>query len=199
MAYLKQWPQPIVLTLFSIGLLSISLVAQDPRAARDVDVKVDYAVARDEILKFEIALSRVIASTFSSSPFALVQRPKGAYLPGYGVTFTFLINIHRAVIDTPFGQMRRGDSITPELKKRIVEDLKDKLIRVVLDNGDSLTQLRKEDAITVIAFMEDQNFPDEPNQNKTIILTALKKDFDDVAHKEDKWKEFRQRMKIVEY
>jgi hypothetical protein len=70
---------------------------------------------------------------------------------------------------------------------------------VVLDNGNSLTQLKKEDAITVIAFMEDQNFPDEPNQNKTIILTALKKDFDDVAHKEDKWKEFRQRMKIVEY
>jgi len=198
MASLKRLPKRIVLSLLSMGLLSVSLVAEGPRAAQDVDVKVDYAVARREILNFELALRGVIASTFSSS-YALVQPPKGAYLPGYGVTFSFLINIHRAVIDTPFGPMRRADVATPEAKKRLIEELKDKLIRVVLDNGDSLTQLRKEDAITVIAFMEDQNFPDEPNQNKTIVLTALKKDFDEVAGKDDKWKEFRQRMKIVEY
>ena len=199
MASLKRFSKRIVLLVLSIALLGISLAAEGPRAAQDVDVKVDYAVARREILNFELALNTVIGSTFSASPFALVQRPKGAYLPGYGVTFSFLINIHRAVIDTPFGQVRRPDAATPELKKRIIEELKDKLIRVVLDNGGSLTQLRKEDAITVIAFMEDQNFPDEPNQNKTIILTALKKDFDEVARKDDKFKEFRQRIKILEY
>ncbi len=188
----------IVLTFLAIGLLNAPLPSQQLRRQQDLEVKVDYAVARREITRFESALNQVIAATFSVSPLAVVQSPKGVYLSGYGVTFTCEINIHRVVVDTPFGQVRRPD-IAPELKKRIIEDLKEKLIRVVLENGNTLTQLRKEDAITVVTFMEDQNFPDEPNQNKTIILTAYKKDFDDVARKEDKWKEFRQRMKIVEY
>ena len=199
MRHTKQLPGGILLGLFAVGLLSMPLLAQRLRALpQDVEVKVDYAVARREILSFESALNKVIQTTFSSSNFAVVQRARGVYLSGYGVTFTFSVNIHRAVVDTPFGQVRRAD-IAPELKKRIIDDLKEKLIRVVLDNGDALTQLRKEDAVTVVAFMEDLNFPDEPNQNKTIVLTALKKDFDDLARKDDKWKEFRQRMKIVEY
>jgi hypothetical protein len=191
-------PGRIVLTLLVMGFLNSPLPAQQLRSQQDLEIKVDYAVARREIIRFESALKQVIAATFSSSPLALVQSPRGVYLSGYGVTFTCQINIHRVVVDTPFGQVRRPD-IAPELKKRIIEDLKDKLIRVVLESGSTLTQLRKEDAITIVAFMEDQNFPDEPNQNKTIILTAFKRDFDEIASKEDKWKEFRQRMKIVEY
>jgi hypothetical protein len=192
----------LLLSLVAIGVTGAgtgTLFAQAARGPQDVDLKVDYSVARREITAFENVLSGVVVSTFSSSPFALVQKPKGVYLPGYGVTFNFLVNVHRAVIDTPFGQIRNRNDATPELKKKIIEDLKDKLIRALLDNGDSLKQLRREDSISIVAFTEDLNFPDEPNQNKTIILTVVKKDFEDVARKDDKWKEFKQRMKIVEY
>ena len=199
MQHSKPFPRRIILGFFAVGLMSIPLPAQSVRALpQDVAIKVDYAVARREILNFESALNEVIGATISSSNFAVVQGARGVYLSGYGVTFTFTINIHRAVVDTPFGQVRRAD-VSPERKKALINDLKEKLIRVVLDKGEVLTQLRKEDAVTVVAFMEDMNFPDEPNQNKTIVLTAYKKDFDDVARRDDKWKEFRQRMKIVEY
>jgi hypothetical protein len=171
---------------------TLPLLAQGPRVSQDSEMKVDYAAARREIVGFESILNKAIAPTFVSSPFGLVQKPKGVYLPGYGLTFTLLINVHRVVVDTPFGLISRTD-ISPELKKKVVEDVKDKLIRTILENGSALLQVRKEEWITVVAFVEDMNFPDEPNQNKTIVLSVLKRDFDGNAGKD------RQRMKIVEY
>lgn len=174
------------------ALFAVPLSAQGPRVWQEPEFKVDYATARREIVGFESTLNKAIAPTFVSSPFGLVQKPKGVYLPGYGVTFTLLINVHRVVVDTPFGQINRGE-ITPELKKKIVEDIKDKLIRTMLENGPVFSQVRKEESITVVAFIEDQNFPDEPNQNKTIVLSVQKRDFDGNPGRD------RQRMKIVEY
>jgi|WetSurMetagenome_2_1015567.scaffolds.fasta_scaffold23025_3 hypothetical protein len=168
-------------------------------AAMQEDAGIDPASARREIQNFELALNSAINATFSSSPFALVQKPKGVFLQGYGVSFSFLINIHRAVINTPFGEMRTQPDITPELKKRKIEELKDKLIRVLVDNGDSLKQVRKGDNVSIVLFLEDRNFPDEPNENKTIVLSILKKDLDDLGRSEDRWKELKQRIKTVEY
>jgi hypothetical protein len=163
------------------------------------EAKVDYALARQDILRFENAVNAVINSKFSSSPFAVVQKAKGAYLPGYGFSLTFLINIHRAVISTPFGQVRSGSAVTPELKKKRIEELKEDLIRLLQNHGDDFHQLRKDESVTIIAFIEDRNFPDEPNHNMTIVLSALRKDLDELGRKSSRIKEFKQRMKIVEY
>jgi hypothetical protein len=159
----------------------------------------DYTLARSEIQNFELVVNNAINSTFSTSPFALVQKPKGVYLQGYGVAFSFLINIHRAVINTPFGEVRTQPDITPELKKRRIEEIKDKLMHVLADSGDILKQLRKDDSVAIVMFLEDRNFPDEPNENKTIVLSILRKDLDEVVRSEDRWKELKQRIKIVEY
>jgi len=77
--------------------------------------------------------------------------------------------------------------------------LKEKLIRVLQDNGENFQILRKEEYVTIIAYLEDWNLPDEPSSNKTIVLSALKKDLDEFARRSDRLKEFKQRMKIVEY
>ena len=77
--------------------------------------------------------------------------------------------------------------------------MKKKLVRLLFDSGDSLRQMRKEDTVTIIAFFEDRNFPDEPNENKTIVISVLKRDLDELAHKEDRLRDFEQRVKIVEY
>ena len=176
------------------------LAAQTPRPPQEgLEIKVDYAATRREIQNFEAILNDVISSAFSSSPFALVQKPKGVYLQGYGVTLSFLINIHRAVLNTPFGVVRQGADVTPELKKRRIEDLKEKLVKVLLDNGDSLHQLRKDELVTIVAFFEDRNFPDEPNENKTLVLSVQKKDLDELGGRDDRWNELKQRMRIVEY
>src|SRR5262249_504002 len=101
-------------------------------------------------------------------------------------------------VNTPFGQVRR-EEITPEQKRRRIEDLKDKLVKVLQDSGDTLRQLKKEETVSIVVFVEDRNMPDEENQNKTIVLSVLKKDLDELGHKDDRSREFKQRMKIVEY
>jgi len=187
--------------IFAAWILTFSCTVFASGANQDAwDAKIDYGMAQQDILRFEMVINGVLNSTFSSSPFAVVQKAKGAYLPGYGISLSFLINIHRAVINTPFGQVvRSGEGISPELKKRRIEELKEKLIRVLQENGDSFRQLRNDDYVTVVGFFEDRNIPDEPNANKTIVLSVFKKDLDELGHKAERFKEFRQRMKIVEY
>ncbi len=194
------YPMRAFVTFLVAGFLNGPLAAQASRPPQESsEIKVDYAATRREIRNFEAVLTNVINSTFNSSSFALVQEPKGVYLQGYGVTVSFLINIHRAVLRTPFGDIRQGVDVTPELKKRRIADLKDKLIKALLDNGDNLRQLKKDDFVTIVAFIEDRNFPDEPSENKTLVLSVLKKDLDELAHKDDRRAEFIQRMRIVEY
>lgn len=163
------------------------------------DARVDYASTRESILRFEDAINGIISSSFSSSPFAVVQKAKGVYLQGYGVSFTFLINIHRAVINTPFGQVRSRSAVSSDVKAQRIEELKGKLIQTLQDSGDNFQQLRKDEHVAIVAFVEDRNFPGEPNANKTIVMSTLKKDLDELGHRNDRLKEFKQRMKIVEY
>ncbi len=182
-------------------ILGFSLVARASGGKQEnAETKMDYASTQQDILRFEAAVNDAIYSTFSASSFAVVQKTKGAYLEGYGVSFAFLVNIHRAVVNSPFGDIIRSRTdVTPDLKRRRIEELKEKLIWVLQDKGDMFRQLRKEDWVAIIAYIEDRNFPGEPNANKTIIISALKKDLDELGHKGDRLKEFKQRIKIVEY
>ncbi len=163
------------------------------------DARVDYAATRESILKFEDVLNEALAGSFRSSAFAVVQKAKGVYLQGYGISYTFLINIHRAVTNTPFGQIRAKGGVSLEEKMRRIEQLKDNMIQQLQNSGSHFQQLRKDERIAIIAFVEDRNFPGEPNANKTIVLSVLKRDLDEVGNKPDRAKEFKQRIKIVEY
>jgi hypothetical protein len=186
----------LILLCWALGL---SIAAQAAGKKQNSENEVNYAAANQEILRFETVINGVINSTFSSNPFAVVQKAKGAYLEDYGISFSFLINIHRAVVSTPFGQFRSREDITPELKKRRIDELKEKLIVVLQENGQMFQQLRKDNYVTIIAFFEDRNIPGEPNANKTIVLRALKKDLDEFSHRTDSLQQFKQRMKIIEY
>jgi hypothetical protein len=191
--------QRLVSSIFCVGFLCAPLLAQGAHDSQaGTDAKLDYATTRREIRSFEAVINEVINNTFTS-PFALSQKPKGAYLPGYGMSFNFLVNIHRALISTPFGQIKK-DQITSTEKKRRIEELKAKLIQVLLDSGKRLPQLRREDAITIVAFIEDRNFPDEPNENKTVVMTVMKKDLDGASAKSDgAVQDFERKVKVLEY
>jgi hypothetical protein len=181
------------------GLLAAGARAQSVRGPQEAEAKVDYSVARREIQSLELAINGVIASTFTGA-FAQVGKTKGVYLQGYGLMFDFLVNIHRAVTSTPFGEFRDPQrEITPEQKKRRIEELKEKLVRILLERGDSVRQLRRDESVTIVGFFEDRNFPGDENQNKTMVLRAFKKDLDELGRKENSWRELFRRMEIVEY
>lgn len=180
--------------------LSASLVpAQGPHgAAAAAEYRPDYSTMRREIQNFELAANKTISIACNGEQSVFTGHARGAYLMGYGVTFSFTVNIYRAALSTPFGTVQTLD-MTPEQKLRRIEDIKEKLSRVLFENGESLRQIRVDDWITIAGFFDDRNFPGEPNQSKTVILSILKKDLDDASRAGDPWKEFKMRMKTVEY
>lgn len=193
------WLPLAVVSLMVMGFMRFSLYAQSPRGPRiGTEYKVDYHLARREIQNLETILDTTISQTFTN-PFALVQKTKGVYLQGYGVLFDFLVNIHRAVVNTPFGMVRSNKEITPEEKKRRIEELKDKLVGVLFEHGDTVRQLRRDESVTIVVYIEDRNFLDEENQSRTMVLRAYKRDLDELARKEPRRKELKQRMEIIEY
>ncbi len=186
----------LVLFTVTLWMVAVSARAQAPHAT---SVSVDYIAVSRDIHGFEAIVNKALSTAFNGAPFAVSQQTKGVYLQGYGATFSFVINIHRALV-TPFGVVQGpGDDITPEQKRRRIEELKERLSRVLLDNGSNLRQLRPGDAITIVGFFEDRNFPDEPNQNKTVVLSVLKKELDGIPRGDDRWREFKLRVKSVEY
>jgi hypothetical protein len=158
----------------------------------------DLAQARREMVGLEGAINGAVSASFNSAPFALTQHTKGAYLRGYGMALSFVVNIHRALINTPFGEVRR-DAITPEQKKKRIEDLKERLMRVLFESGDGLRQLGRDETLSIVAFFEDRNFPDEQSQNKTVILSVFRRDLEGMGTQPERWTEFKQRVRIVEY
>ena len=180
------------------GLLQLAAGTRLAGAQENPDPRVNYDSVRREIEGFESAIDGVIRETFSN-PWALVNRPKGVLLPGYGQVFTFLVNIQRAVIKTPFGDYRGGQVVTAAEKKKRIADLEDRLVRVLLDHASALDQVRPTESVAIVALFEDHSFPEEDNQNKTIVLSTIKKDLDEWAQQPDRWREFKQRIKIIEY
>ena len=181
-------------------LIIILVLLCAPAAAQGTKgVNVDYGQERPLIKSFEMAISEAIATTFPG-PFGLVQKPKGVHLPGYGYAFMFGINIRRGLINTPFGAYASEADITPEQKKQRIEGLKDKLVRLLFLHGSRLTSLQRNESIAICALFEETNpvNPDE-NLNKTLILSVLKGDLDELASKQERFNELRQKVKIVEY
>lgn len=174
-------------------LLCLPLVAQDSKGA---------GVSRDQvgfIRNFETALNKAISTTFSN-PFGLVSKPKGVYLQGYGYTFQFLVNIRRGMIQTPFGAFANAAEITPEQKKQRIEQCKDELLHALLNAGSGPPGLKSNEYISIIAFFEEINpVSPEENVNKTMILSVLKSDLEKTGSLQNRFDDFKQRVKIIEY
>ncbi len=184
---------------FAIIIACLALFCVQLHAQAAGEVTLDPAQIRSEIRSFETVLNKAITASFSVSPFAVVQKVKGVYLPGYGMSFSFLINIHTAMLSTPFGEVRRAGAVTPEQKKQRIKDLLEKLTVDLQNSGAGFRQLRKDEFVTIVAFIEDRNFPDEANQNKTVLISATERDLEEFAGQANRFQEFKQRVKTIEY
>jgi hypothetical protein len=186
--------------LILLALAIFSPAAFPAGKKQDFADKVDFPSLNQEIQRFEGVLNNVINSAFSELAF---QKAKGVYFQEYGTSFSFLVNIHVAAnvaaVNTPFGQFKSREALVLEAKRRRIEELKDKLIAALQNYGVILHQLKKEQYVSVVAHIEDRNFPDEPSANKTIVISVLKKDLDEFSNRKDLYSQFKQRIKIIEY
>jgi hypothetical protein len=171
-----------------IGILCLPLAGQGGKTSA-----FDYSQARGSILKFEEVLNMTINQVFGQ--MGVVAEAKGAYLPGYGYTFGFLVNPKWGLISTPFGTT--GADITPEQKKKKLEALREQLMMVMFTYGSLINPLERDKNLTITAYFKEYSI--EGTVNTTIILTVLKSDLDELSGKIERFNEFKQRVKKVEY
>lgn len=179
-------------------IILVALSERVPVHGKSLEARtVDYQRIKKDIQIFESIVNTKLSQQFPN-PLALVERAKGFYIKGYGVTFTFLVNINRTHILTPFGRTKVGRPETQEQKKKRVEEIKEMLIKTMSDHAGAIDQLAPDDYICIVAHFEDNNELAEVNKNKTIIMRVRKKGLNDYIVKRD-YQEFKRRTEIIEY
>lgn len=175
--------------LLAVCVWSLPALAQGPRTETILSPQ-----ARSSVLTFEKTLSNTVVNSFG--PLSLLGKVKGAFVPGYGYMFTFLVNMGWGMINSPMGNLPSGVQTTPEQRRRQIEDMKDKLAALLIAQGVTMPMLERDKYITVIAFLEETT--PERTVNKTVIVSVLKGDLDELGRKPERYNELKQRMKISE-
>ena len=174
--------------IFGLALcLPVSLPARN---------SVDYRQMRNEIQIFENILQTALKSEFNH-PLALVNEPKGSYLPGYGVNFSFLLNINRDELITPFGIKRLSPSTRTRAEKmRLVRDM---ILKLLGEFGNALTQLSGEESFAVSAHLEDRTALVPSQREAVLVFRVTKKTLSDYSVRKIDFRQFRDKVEVIEY
>ncbi|MBI3939528.1 MAG: hypothetical protein HY315_01720 [Acidobacteria bacterium] len=173
---------------------SLGLLACFPVLLRGGNA-IDYRLMRNEIQIFENILQTAIKNEFSH-PLALVHEPRGAYLPGYGVNFTFLLNVNRDEVNTPFGVKRFGAARPRAEKIRAVREI---MLKLLGDFGNALTQLGMEENFTITAHLEDRTALVPSEAEQVLVFRVGKKTLSDYGARKIDVKQFRDHVETIEY
>ncbi len=134
------------------GLVGILLLSSSPAAAAQEE-KSNLKPLKEEIEVLESVLNQSLTQTFPA-PFPYLEKARGAYLPGYGVVFTFEVNLTPVLNLGPF-----NPALTPERDRaqrqeenRRREQAKAVAERVLADFGHTLTELAPNESVAVIIY-----------------------------------------------
>jgi hypothetical protein len=154
---------------------------------------------REEIRVLESVLNENLNQTFPA-PFAYLDKARGAYLPGYGVVFTFEVNLNpQPPALGPFGPERAAPSArdrAEEAKKHRQAAL-DMSERVLADFGHSLEQLGDDETIAIVihgAAVGQQGI-----EKSTTVVRAQKRDIDQFRANTIDRAAFLRRLQVLEY
>lgn len=176
-----------------IPILGLALCMPGVSLARD---GVDYRQMRNEIQIFENILRTAIKNEFNH-PLALVNEPRGSYLPGYGVNFTFLLNINRDEVETPFGVKRFNSSSRTRIEKiRLVRDM---ILKLLGDYSAALTQLGGGENFAVSAHLEDRTALVASQREEVMVFRVSKKALSDYSSRKIDLRRFREQVEMIEY
>lgn len=153
---------------------------------------------KQEIEVLESVLNQSLAQAFPGAYSHLAQA-RGAYLPGYGVVFTYEINL------TPMQNLRLFSSApTPEQQRaqlqeenRRREEAKAVAERVLADFGHTLTSLPPTEAVAVIIYTNAAR--DTGIERSTIVVNAGKQLISEYRSNVINRAEFLRRLTKTEY
>lgn len=158
----------------------------------------DLAAMKQSLEVFEGVLSTVLQQNFPEA-FALLEKPKGVYLNGFGSVFSFEIDIATVKQPNLFSQSRS----TPQEEKKALNErlpkLRETMEKTLAEHGDSLIQIEPEEQIAVVAQLFNSGFLSRPLDLKTVIVRTSKKNLLDFKAGRLTFDELKKKMDVQQY
>jgi hypothetical protein len=158
----------------------------------------ELTAVKQNIQVFEGILTTVLAQNFPD-PFAVLEKPKGVYLEGYGAVFSFEIDIATVRRPNPFSQAQS----TPEEEKKALNErlpkLKELMVKTLADHGDSMESLDPDSQIVIAGQLFNSGFLTRPLDLKTILVRSSKKAILDYKAGRLSYEDLKKKIEMVQY
>jgi len=177
---------------FACWLLSPwSFWAQSPLA--------NLSALKGEMKVFEAVIDGTMAQTFAP-PFGVLEKTKGAYLPGFGLAFSLEVDLYPTRTLTPYNLTPLSQAEIDKAEKterERIATVKTSVPRLLADHAASLRDLAAEDSVAVVVHLFQRRagnakFPDQ------LVIETKKSDLDRFWDKKISYEELVAKMKILE-
>lgn len=181
-----------------IGVLLGMLAFAIPAQAAVPNPAPNLSATKQSIEVFESIMTTMLQQTFPD-PFAVLEKPKGVYLEGFGDVFSFEVDIATVKRPNPFSSVRS----TPEEERRFFNEqfprLKDVMIKTLAEHGDSLTTVEPDENIALVAQLFSSGFLSRPLTLKTVVVRTTRQNLVDYKAGRLTYEGLEKKLEVAQY
>ncbi len=168
-----------------------------PLGAADQE-KIDLGKMREQIRMLESVLNTSLNQSFPG-PFAYLDGARGAYLPGYGVVFTFEVNlsVNRGMAGPFGGAPQPSPKVRKDEEKQRRDQARAMAEKVIADFGHTVEQLGANESLAIV--IQGAAVGDHGVEKSTMVLRASKHDIDGLRANTLDRAAFLRKLQVLEY
>lgn len=174
------------------------LICSGSWAPNSAQGKPNLELVKKGIGLFESVLNQSLAQAFGG-PFETLDRARGAYLPGYGVVFSFEISLTPLQNLGPFSPPPTPKSVQArreeEVRRR--EKAKSVVVEVLGNYGQAVSELAPEESVGIVIHTVAAH--SDKIDRSTMVISADKKLLDARLNHSIDQAHFVQKLSITEY
>lgn len=155
--------------------------------------KANLVQLREQIAIFESVLNEHLNQSFPG-PFAYLDKARGAYLPGYGLIFTFEVSLTRPA---SLFEAQPSDKVRREEQQQRRAAAKELAQKVLADFGHALTSLSAADSVSIV--VHTLAVTTQGLEKGTMVVRAQKRDIDQLRANTISRDAFLHRLEVLEY
>jgi hypothetical protein len=135
------------------------------------------------------------------NPLFIAEKPRGTYLDGYGITFSFTLNMNRSLIlfPRPAQQKTPPASADDTSLARNMAAVRKCLTEILGQYGATLKQLPGDSKISIIAHVLKRSVDPNLQTNRIMILTITRADVEQYQREKISFEDFKKRVSYLEY
>lgn len=178
--------------LLILGLLCGGGVSLAAAGQEHTDLK----KVAEQIRGFESLINENLAQTMPG-PFAYLDKARGAYLPGYGIVFTFILNLSSPSFPFETGSTPERERARQDELNRRREQAKAVAQRVLADSGYLLSELAPTESAAIV--IQTVNVKAQSIDRSTIVVRAGKETINAYRANTLDRNAFLHKLQVVEY